>query len=460
MVVVVVALIGLALAFLIYHGLQRLPQRLDAAGATSTSFTKLDEALLQFVMLYKRLPCPASGTAHTGLEDPQPSSTDYSLGSTTCNSPSGVVPWKVLGLSQTQVLDPWNRYIAYRVYDGATGFTRSNGLSVSDCINESTLTGYSTGGCAATHENTLGDFFAGKGLSVNDYGTSRTGIAYALISMGESGNGAYYPAGTAPNSMPSSSSKEFLNAGSAGTYWTLAASGPDVAANDGAHFDDALAYKSAFDLGSASRAARPWSLQITLDGSSVCSPPAGTCSAVSPLAGLYLQNPLKMSTNAGTAKGAVTVTATADSARLVCTDTSGGIDAMAACVLPGDELTTSGNERLTFDFKVRRTVAMVKLKGMQSSGGGDERAVITFYNGATQVAQFTKTACHSGGNAIGQYSFSMPAGTEFTLIDVRATTKTGGGGTTSSISVAAVAACYPLGTVCQVPSYSSSDDCP
>jgi len=459
MALLVLALVAIAAAFMIYRAIGNASKRDDLSIITTASFGKIDEALLQFAMLYKRLPCPASGTLHTGDEDPATTITNLVTGTTTCNSPSGVVPWKVLGLEQSAVLDPSGRYISYRVYDGTSGFTRTGGLDVVNCQNDDVLTGYPTGSCATTRENTLRDFVSGKGVTVNDMGTAKSSVAYVLISTGETGFGAYYPGGSAPNTMPSSSSKEFQNAGSGGTYWITAASSPETAASDATHFDDVVSYKFAYDLANALKLARPWALQVTLDGSAACSPPTGaTCTSVSPLLNVYLQNPLKMSTNSGNDKGAVTVTAAADVARFVCKETGGSTNAMSACLLTPDELTTSGNEKLTFDFKVRRAVAMIKLLGMQHTGGGDEQAQFTFYNNGTQVAQVTKISCNTGGNALGQYTISMPSGTEFTSVEVKALNKTNGG--SSSISVAAIAACYPLGATCQVPSYNAADDCP
>jgi hypothetical protein len=464
-VLVVLLLAAFAVAFLFFGAMGHPSKLVDASTADAASFRKLGDALARFVMLNRRLPCPASGTAHTGAEDPQASATDFTQGTTTCNSPSGVVPWQVLGLSQADALDPWGRYVSYRVFDGATGFTRTNGISVGDCINESTLTGYSTGSCATTHENTLGDFFSGKGITVNDFGTANTGIAYVLISMGETGNGAYYPGASAPNTMPSGSSKEFLNAGSAGTYWTLAASSPQTDALDANHFDDALSYATAFDVATAAKSARPWPLQVSLEPTtSQCTPPPAACSNVSFSSDNSNQTSLKFWTDNANGHGAAVATAAADTSRVIC-DVTGSFNGISPCTTSasggGDDLDTSNNETLTFDFKVRRAVAMVKLAGMQHTGGSDEQAQITFYDssGNPVGSPLTKISCHNGSGAIGQYLVTPTiANAEFTKVEVKALNKTTGG--SSDFAVAAIAACYPSGATCQVPSYSTADDCP
>ena len=50
--------------------------------------------------------------------------------------------------------------------------------------------------CDASHFNTASQFLTSKGLQVNDAGSLISGVAYVLISHGESGLGAYLPGTT------------------------------------------------------------------------------------------------------------------------------------------------------------------------------------------------------------------------------------------------------------------------
>jgi len=425
-VLLVLAIAAFFTAFMLYNALGSVAKREDAGTNNQQSFAKLDDAILRFAMTNKRLPCPAIGTQRTGLADPNSATT-------TCNTPAGIVPWATLGLSETDALDSWSRYISYRVFDGATGFTSSTGFDTSNCQGEATLTSYATGSCPATHENTISDFISGRGLTVNDLGTAKTGVAYVLISHGETGNGSYYPGATAPNTMPSSASKEFLNAGSAGTYWIVSASSPDVGADSASHFDDFVRYADAATLARATKLPRAWPLGVALNATTV---PASTgySTAVSSL-----------KVTSTSPAGASLVTASADNARQICQVKTGPstIIGISPCdnSSGNDEFKTDNNEKLTFDFKVKRTQLILKLTDFQV-GANAERAQVTFYNGATQVQQNTLTACTLAGlTDTSQYKIAMPAGTEFTKVDVAAINKTTGG-SSSDFAAAEIGACH------------------
>jgi hypothetical protein len=354
-----------------------------------------------------------------------------------------VVPWNTLGLAKTDAVDPWGRYVFYRVYDGATGFTRTNGLNAHDCLDEETSVTYALSGAGSTcnsttHENSLTDFIATKGLTVEDMGSSRTKVAYVLISPGESGFGGYYPGATAPLTTPAAASKEFLNAGSGGTYWITAASAPSVAATDDAHFDDIVSYAFAVDLEKkAGMAGRAWALSTIFTHTNLGVTTSNYNTGVSSL-------------KVATSGGPIMVTAAADSAQKVCgvSSTPEGVAACTTQTNGNNLLITTNNERLIFDFRVTRRYAVLQLTEFRASGGGDnERALITFYNGSTQVDQQTVTACAtSGGERSGLYRLTAAA--DFTKIEVRGTTKTGGGN--SDLGVAAIMACK-IGSDCPVP---------
>ncbi len=444
-VLVLLAIASFVIAFILYTALGAISKRADANAANRQSFANLDAAIARFVMANKRLPCPAVGTLRTGVSDP-------AAASTTCNTPAGIVPWSTLGLSETDSLDSWGHYFSYRVYDGATGFTRGSGLDVANCIDDDVATVVALSGAGSTcnsdtHENTISDYFSGKGLAVNDLGTVKSGVAYALISHGETGYGADFPGASAPNTAPSSSSKEFLNAGSAGTYWIVAPSAPDIAGDAATHFDDVLAYTQATTLVRAAELPRAWPLGIIFDSSTVST---------------FFNNTFQTSkkiTSTTTVKGVVTVSTSGDSARYICT-TSTTPMGIAPCPITSfggnDKLTTSSNEMLTLDFRVKRTKLLIKLADFEP-GSHNEQARLTFYNGSTQVAQSDVTACTVIPGDIGQ--FRLTPVVEFTKVEIIALNKSGTG-STSDLAVSEVAACHTSTLASCALSTEASGYCP
>ena len=173
---------------------------------TSTTRAKLvaiDAALVSFVAVNKRLPCPADGRLQSGTE------------TSSCQNQHGVVPWVALGLSAQDIEDGWGNRITYRV---DTRLTAANAMDMSACDPAGTGTpavappnatcASSTGTCSAA---ALGNcvppqsFLSGKGIQVQNPGgqilmnpaaNPATGAAYVLISHGENQGGAYSSSGT------------------------------------------------------------------------------------------------------------------------------------------------------------------------------------------------------------------------------------------------------------------------
>ena len=272
LVLFVIALAVLMAVVIFGNSLSSVARRVDTAAKNQESFAVINAALTQFLQSNLRLPCPAKATLDPtniafGKEDTV-SPTD----TTTCQSQSGVVPWKSLELLQPAALDAWGRMISYRVYDGTMGYTRTNGLNLAHCLDGDVSPVYPLSGTGTTcnptnHENARSDFFAvAVGLSVNDGGTPKSQVAYALISHGASGYGAFVPTNPPTRlTMPTATSKEFLNADAnsnvAKTYWILDPSATEVLAEDAAHFDDIVSYAIASDLVVAAKVgARAWPL--------------------------------------------------------------------------------------------------------------------------------------------------------------------------------------------------------
>ena len=179
--------------------------------AVRTQLNALDAALVNFVALNKRLPCPANGTiasgaANAGVERPAP-----------CNAAAqtdGVLPWVTLGLSEGDASDPWNGRITYRVQPALAAAPLL--MDMSQCDPSATGAVGAGGACQLAAAPCTGSsactapsrFLADKGLDVWDgqNGTAGwnarvnnagagSGAAYVLISHGPTGGGAFNASG-------------------------------------------------------------------------------------------------------------------------------------------------------------------------------------------------------------------------------------------------------------------------
>ena len=230
------------------------------AAVTDANLVAIQHAIAAYVALNSRLPCPANPlVANDGISDP-------STPNPTCNSPAGVVPWITLGISPDVVLDGWNRRISFRVFDGATGLTQTDGASMVNCdtnippaVPPAVDFPLATGDlCGTAHTNRDTQFLTGKGLTVNVSGVSVTELAYVLVSHGESGFGAYLPGGGRVLPLPAAGD-ELTNTGVAGTYVSNRHSDPGTDPAIAAHFDDVLAWATIRDLATKSGLqARDW----------------------------------------------------------------------------------------------------------------------------------------------------------------------------------------------------------
>ena len=229
-------------------------QRSELRGRFTTLRTQMEsieDALVRYVAVNQRLPCPAStDPVRTGLPTPN-------AATVACNVPGGtdggIVPWVALGLSEEDVIDAWGRFITYRVYTGATGTTRAGGINMRDCNTDSTATSAPITDCDAgtpwpDHPD---DFVRNKGLTVRDAPTgdflndpaAGSGAAFILISHGSNGRGAFLPGLNGPSddaqrlAAPPGSSYEFPN-----SDLTVAADGSPIAGGTyiDAAFDDAV----------------------------------------------------------------------------------------------------------------------------------------------------------------------------------------------------------------------------
>lgn len=253
-IVVVLFILGVVIAMA-----ATITSALTASQRLSTTTTRMqtvDAALVQFVMLNKRLPCPADGT----LDSSANSNAGTENGRTAAGCPTGgtseaggVVPWRALGLAEQDATDGWNHRLTYRVQPALAA---DNALDMSWCDPAGTG-GLNGGACNNTCTSaSLGNctppatFLAGKGLEVhnvantvlmNPAATPSTGAAYVVISAGSTGGGAYlFSSGQLGVSTTTDGTQEQKNYASAayvaGTTYYVDDSISDAAGT--AHFDD------------------------------------------------------------------------------------------------------------------------------------------------------------------------------------------------------------------------------
>ena len=102
---------------------------------TRAKLEALEQAMVRFVMVNRRLPCPADGDrapgdANQGLE--------LAVGGACAVQAltNGVVPWRSLGVSQTDAMDAWSTMVSYRVWGGARlpgpSWTLDGGMAVDE----------------------------------------------------------------------------------------------------------------------------------------------------------------------------------------------------------------------------------------------------------------------------------------------------------------------------------------
>ena len=214
----------------------------DRGRQVAASMGVVQTALRVFATGNNRLPCPADPNSTNGLE---------SAGAAgACNFPAGTIPWATLGLRVDDAVDPWGEVLSYRVFAGATGLTRTNGATMTNCTTDPAATGPLVGGnCDSAYNTPEAAWLAGKGLRVNDFGNVVTDAAYVVLSHGASGLGGFTPAGQQKTPLPASADElSNLSGLATTTYVARAASAETVGAEDPAHFDDLVAYARIVDL--------------------------------------------------------------------------------------------------------------------------------------------------------------------------------------------------------------------
>jgi prepilin-type N-terminal cleavage/methylation domain-containing protein len=223
----VLVIIGLTVTMLLQvsSGMRDAQNRL----LVRSELTVVDTALANFVAQNKRLPCPADGTlasgaALAGVETLVSATGICGATAVLQTQTNGVIPYVTLGLSLSNVTDPWNTLFTYRV-DPQLASNVTSLMNMTNCDPVGTAIAASNpatsvGGCITTlttptqvtpciSSSPVGNctspanFLANKGLDVWNAAINQvnnrvlgTGAAYVLISHGPNGIGAYNSNGT------------------------------------------------------------------------------------------------------------------------------------------------------------------------------------------------------------------------------------------------------------------------
>lgn len=162
---------------------------------TRTKLEALEQAMARFVMVNRRLPCPADGdlapgNVEQGLEQPHPGTAPCTAVALT----NGVVPWRTLGISQGDASDAWNTLISYRVWAGAAvaaeSLTQANGMDMS-ALDPKTV-GAVSGWLANRGFRVCNAVACPAGAAAElTSKTASNGVAYVLISHGANRIGGF-----------------------------------------------------------------------------------------------------------------------------------------------------------------------------------------------------------------------------------------------------------------------------
>ena len=408
-VVIVLLLLGLGIAAVLMLGNRK--SQVQQGTQIVATFQIIQDALVQYVTANGRLPCPANPTLNP--PDVNAGNPDPNAASATCTagvSATGTVPWKAIGIRAEDAIDPWGNKISYRVYSGSTGLTQAGGASMVNCDTvEVAPAGVDAAGlCRTTQDTREADFLAGKGLKVNDFGTSVTDAAYVLISHGPSGLGAFTSAGQRKMPLPANAAELANTNATPATFIALAASAPTVGAEDPTHFDDLLAYAKIADLiKRAGLGGRDWPdapaatiAQVKIDAPTMAAASGGTTPAYGDLGTVFLSF-----------TGASVVGANSGGVTDLSYENSGGYDGLGVA---GAMISSVGNEFLIIPFSSTASKFAVTLANFGSksctSGTCNEQVSLVFFNGSTNLGTVTKSSCNADG---GLASFSVDVKTLF-----------------------------------------------
>lgn len=221
---------------------------------TQAKLKVIDAALVSFVAINRRLPCPADGTLATGAEV-------FGTEANPCTDQKrGVVPWLTLGLTASDIEDGWGTRITYRM---DPYLARTSAMDMSLCDPAGTVaivpgdgqipsrsTCGLSGSCTASTLAqcvTPTQFLSAKGVDIRDAVlgtilmdpslTPSTGAAYILISHGENRSGGYSDGGVLLSAITAvEGTNETQNRADTSLAYYIDA--PQTFAQDATRFDD------------------------------------------------------------------------------------------------------------------------------------------------------------------------------------------------------------------------------
>lgn len=195
---------------------------------TRAKLEALEQAMVRFVMVNRRLPCPADGVQGAANPTSGVEQRNDAVTPATCTAmATGVVPWRSLGVPADAAMDAWGNLITYRVWARTSGGVGSaintslamdGGMDFSEC-DPAKLTPPSPAEyrCTGANAQPLGALLAGGGMQARGFRVCRdacpatttptpgtfevarridgNGAAYFLISHGANKFGAYNAAG-------------------------------------------------------------------------------------------------------------------------------------------------------------------------------------------------------------------------------------------------------------------------
>lgn len=260
-VVLIIVSVLISMAAMMTRGVVAAQKR----SLTSTRLAAVDQALAQFVSQQKRLPCPADGTLTAGNANLGTEGNRSAGNGCTGNQQNGIVPFRALGLTETDALDGWGRRMTYRV---GPLLAADSGMDLSFCDPAGTAAASGTANVCATTCTTgaamssctsPGTFLVNKGLQVRDVSGNvlmapntvaanpSTAAAYVVVSPGETGGGGYLPSGTLGSSTTTDGTEELKNYASVAFVNNTVTYYVDDGINDTAgttHFDDLVSRPS------------------------------------------------------------------------------------------------------------------------------------------------------------------------------------------------------------------------
>lgn len=460
---VAVILLLVAAGALAVLALSRGTGQVERGAQASDRFKVLQEAFVQYVAANGRLPCPANPALDTGDENPV-------VPAAACSSPTGTVPWRVIGARKEDAVDPWGGKIAYRVYTGAAGsLTQEGGASMVNCdtVEPAPQPVDVDGLCHLLQDTLEGSFLFNKGLRVNSFGTAINDAAYLLVSHGPTGLGAFTSAGVQKPPLPNSAD-ELANLSAGGPFVARAASAQDVGPEDATHFDDVLAFAKLGELvRRAGQGGREWPEPPAPPPAPP--PPAApssvtlnTATLSAALGGPATYGDTGQSTIDFSAGGVVISAFNSSGSQDISFDRSRGVEGIGT-VGGNSAISSNGLEgvRLAYGMKARKLSITFNDFGFGGGGNFAERAELRFFDGATLLSTQIAQGCRTDGR-LATFTFDLVTA-DFDNVEVRSlvTTANSKGAVRDSLFfISAIASCSATDPTCQTALYAPGNACP